>query len=144
MSRAEETISIAAPLAKVWGVISDYERYPEFLPEISAVRVESRHDHVVTATFDLEIMSMRLSYTLRLQEEPGSKITWTLVDSKMMNANSGSWHLVGEGSGTKATYGLEVELRGLLPKSVRDRLVGMTLPQTLERFKQRAEQLAAA
>ena len=125
-------------------MITDYERYPEFLPEINAVRVVSRHDNVVTAAFDLELMKMRLSYTLRLQEEPDAIVSWTLVDSKMMNANNGGWKLVAQGNATRATYALDVELRGLMPKSVRERLVGMTLPQTLERFKQRAEQLARA
>lgn len=139
MSRARETISIAAPLARVWSVITDYERYPEFLPEMNTVRVVSRHDNVVNAQFELEIMGMRLSYQLRLQEEPRGNVAWSLVESKMMKANNGGWHLEADGDKTKATYALDVELRGLMPKSVRDRLVGMTLPQTLARFKQRAE-----
>ncbi|HSI04873.1 MAG TPA: SRPBCC family protein, partial [Myxococcota bacterium] len=47
MSRAEETIVIDAPLAKVWSVVTDYERYPEFLPEMTSVSIVSRHDNVV-------------------------------------------------------------------------------------------------
>ena len=35
------------------------------------------------------------------------------------------------------------KLRGLIPKSVSTRLVGQTLPETLELFKARAERLAA-
>lgn len=140
MSRVEETIVIDAPLAKVWGVITDYERYPEFLPEMTAVSVVSRHDNVVVAKFDLEIM-MRFSYSLRLEEEAPTSLAWTLDSASMMVSNSGGWQLVAEGSTTRATYVLDVELKGLIPKSVKDRLVGMTLPQTLERFKRRAEGL---
>ncbi len=140
MSRVEETIVIDAPLAKVWGVITDYERYPEFLPEMTAVSVVSRHDNVVVAKFDLEIM-MRFSYSLRLEEEAPTSLAWTLDSASMMVSNSGGWRLVAEGNTTRATYVLDVELKGLIPKSVKDRLVGMTLPQTLERFKRRAEGL---
>ncbi len=140
MSRVEETIVIDAPLAKVWGVITDYERYPEFLPEMTAVSIVSRHDNVVVAKFDLEIM-MRFSYSLRLEEEAPTSLAWTLDSASMMVSNSGGWRLVAEGNTTRATYVLDVELKGLIPKSVKDRLVGMTLPQTLERFKRRAEGL---
>lgn len=140
MSRVEETIVIDAPLAKVWSVITDYERYPEFLPEMTAVSIVSRHENIVVAKFDLEIM-MRFSYSLRLQEEAPASINWTLDSAGMMISNSGGWQLVAEGNKTRATYVLDVELKGLIPKSVKDRLVGMTLPQTLERFKKRAEGL---
>jgi coenzyme Q-binding protein COQ10 len=138
MSRAEETIVIDAPLAKVYALITDYERYPEFLPEMTAVSILSRHDNVVVARFDLELM-MRFSYTLRLEEEPPAAVRWTLESASMMVSNSGAWQLVAEGDKTRATYVLEVELKGLIPKSVKDRLLGLTLPQTLERFKKRAE-----
>lgn len=138
MSRAQETIVINAPLARVYAIITDYECYPEFLPEMTAVSVLSRHDNVVVARFDLELMMMRFSYTLRLQEDPPA-LTWSLEEGKMMVANNGAWQLVAEGDTTRATYALDVELKGLIPRSVRDRLVGTTLPQTLERFKQRAE-----
>ncbi len=138
MSRAEETIVIDAPAAKVWSVVTDYERYPEFLPEMTSVTILSRHENVVVARFDLELM-MRFSYTLRLQEEPPTALRWTLESAGMMVANSGGWQLTAEGQKTRATYVLDVELKGLIPKSVRDRLLGMTLPQTLERFKKRAE-----
>ncbi len=138
MSRAEETIVIDAPLAKVWSVITDYERYPEFLPEMTSVSIVSRHDNVVVAQFNLELM-MRFSYTLRLQEEPHAALRWTLDSATMMVSNSGGWQLEADGQKTKATYVLDVELKGLIPRSVKDRLLGMTLPQTLERFKRRAE-----
>jgi ribosome-associated toxin RatA of RatAB toxin-antitoxin module len=138
MSRAEETIVIDAPLAKVWSIITDYERYPEFLPEMFSVSIVSRHENVVVAQFNLELM-MRFSYTLRLQEEPPSAVRWTLDSASMMVSNSGGWQLTAEGDKTRATYVLDVELKGLIPKSVKDRLIGTTLPQTLERFKRRAE-----
>ncbi|MEZ0311838.1 MAG: type II toxin-antitoxin system RatA family toxin [Myxococcota bacterium] len=138
MSRAEETIVIDAPLAKVWSVVTDYERYPEFLPEMTSVSIVSRHDNVVVARFDLELM-MRFSYTLRLEEDPPAALRWTLDSAGMMVSNSGGWQLEAEGQKTRATYVLDVELKGLIPKSVKDRLLGLTLPQTLERFKKRAE-----
>jgi uncharacterized membrane protein len=138
MPRAEQQVVIDAPVEKVFGIITDYERYPEFLPDMKEVAVLDRHDGVARVRFELELI-MRVSYTLRLVESPPLGLSWTLEDAKMMVENVGGWTLVREGERTRATYALEVKLRGLIPKSVSTRLLGTTLPQTLDRFKARAE-----
>jgi len=138
MPRAEQQVVIDAPVEKVFAVITDYERYPEFLPDMKEVTVLDRNDGVAKVRFELELV-MRVSYTLRLVETPPLGLAWTLEEAKMMVENVGGWTLEREGNRTRATYALEVKLRGLIPKSVSTRLLGTTLPQTLERFKARAE-----
>jgi ribosome-associated toxin RatA of RatAB toxin-antitoxin module len=138
MPRAEHQVLIDAPIEKVFAIITDYERYPEFLPDMKEVVVVSRHEGVAVVRFELELI-MRVSYTLRLVEEPPARLSWTLEEAKMVAENNGGWTLVKEGERTRATYALEVKLRGLIPKSVSTRLLGTTLPQTLERFKARSE-----
>ncbi len=136
MPRTEHTILIDAPIDRVFGVITDYERYPEFLPDIKATRVLARESGVAVVRFELELI-MRVTYTLRLREEPPAALSWTLEDAKMIAENNGGWQLEAEGAKTRATYALEVKLRGLIPKSVSTRLLGTTLPETLERFRER-------
>jgi coenzyme Q-binding protein COQ10 len=138
MPRAEQQVVIDAPVEKVFGIITDYERYPEFLPDMKEVIVLDRNDGVARVRFELELI-MRVSYTLRLVESPPLGLSWTLDEAKMMVENVGGWTLAREGERTRATYALEVKLRGLIPKSVSTRLLGTTLPQTLDRFKARAE-----
>ena len=48
---------------RVFAAITDYERYPEFLPDMKNVRVTSRHDGVAVATFELEIINVSVSYS---------------------------------------------------------------------------------
>src|SRR5688572_1284598 len=106
MSRAQETIVIQAPVARVFQVIRDYERYPEFLPEMQSVHVLSRHDNVVVARFELELM-MRFSYTLRLQEDAPNRVSWSLEEARTLVANDGAWELEAEGPNTtRAVYSL--------------------------------------
>jgi coenzyme Q-binding protein COQ10 len=141
MPLAEHEVMIEAPVDRVFGVITDYERYPEFLPEMKEVRIVSKIDSVVVVRFELELI-MRVSYTLRMTHEAPHRVSWRLEEAKMLAENYGSWTLEGVGSGTRAGYALEIKLRGLIPKSVSTRLLGTTLPQTLERFKARAESKA--
>ena len=139
MPKAEQQIVINAPAEKVFDTIIDYERYPEFLSDVRQAQVLSRHDGVALVTFELELI-MRIGYTLRLVEDRPTSIRWTLDKARMMSSNDGGWKLEDLGDGkTRATYGIEVKLRGLIPKSVSSRLIGTTLPDTLQRFKTRIE-----
>lgn len=138
MPKTEEHVLIDAPASRVFEVIKSYEKYPEFLPEMKEVVVLSRNDGIVVVRFELELI-MRVSYTLRLTETPPNRIDWKLEEAKMIAENNGGWRIEEVGNQTRATYALEVKLRGLIPKSVSTRLLGTTLPQTLQRFKARAE-----
>src|SRR5687768_12129292 len=109
MPSAQETVLIDAPMARVYSVITDYAKYPEFLPEMKEVQVLSRHDGVVVVRFELELL-MRVSYTLRLIEDPPTSLRWSLEDAKMLAENDGGWKLVDEAGKTRATYSLEIKL----------------------------------
>ena len=143
MQLIEEKRIVAAPMDIVLGVITDYERYPEFLPEMGMVRVISRDDVSVVVQFELKFI-MKVTYQIRITETPPDAVTWVLEDSRMMSVNDGSWRLKElEDGSTEVSYGLKVELKGRIPDSVSDRLTEKALPQTLERFKARAESIAA-
>jgi ribosome-associated toxin RatA of RatAB toxin-antitoxin module len=135
---AIQTIEIDAPLDRVYAVIVDYERYPEFLPEIENTEVLRRDGNTVEVEFSLNLIK-RLTYTLRLVGEPGTGVSWTLVDG-MFQTNDGSWNLESlEGRRTRATYRIEVAVGVFVPGAITKRLVGSTLPTTLAAFKARAE-----
>ena len=144
MAGTRKEISIQAPINHVFGVITDYERYCEFLPEIKHVEILSTVENRSIVRFELEIV-MRLSYSLELKQESPHSVEWTLHQAKMMSSNIGSWKLTEDGSGgTHAEYDIDVSLPGLIPKSISDRLTGVTLPQTLQRFKERCEALSSS
>lgn len=140
MPGVERTIQIRAPIDTVFDVITDYEKYPDFLPETQAVSILENKSGIKVVRFELELV-MRIHYTLKMTEASPDRVAWTLVDSNMLKRNEGAWSLRSTGDGTEATYGLEVKLRGIIPKSVSTRLMGTTLPMTLDRFKKRAESM---
>ena len=141
MPVTEKTIIIEAPMDKCFEVIVDYQRYPDFLSEMSRVTLLRREQDYAVATFELDLM-VRVKYTLRLFEQPPSAVRWSLERGKIMRVNNGWWNLKDLGSGrTEATYRLELELKGLIPGSVTTKLAGTTLPSTLEAFKRRIESL---
>ncbi len=131
-------------MARVFAIITDYQRYPEFLPELRSVAVRYSAAGVAVVRFEVQLI-MRIAYTLRLVEDPPSKVTWSLAESKLISKNEGRWRLEEVGpEQTRASYALEVALAGMIPASVSTRLLGSNLPQMLERFKTRAESAASS
>ena len=142
MQLIEENMNFAAPKDVVMNVITDYSRYPEFLPEIYQVIEVSRDGATAVVEFQIEVL-MKIAYQLRITESVPDSISWVLEDSKVLTVNDGSWTLTEKDDGTTdVVYGLRLELKGRIPASVSDRLTGKALPETLERFRARAESLA--
>lgn len=139
MAGATRSIVINAPIEKIFGVITDYEKYPEFLPEVKKIRLSNRKDNTVDVQYEAEIVKT-IKYTLRLKEEKPNKVSWSFIDGEFMKDNKGGWVLEDLGGGkVKATYNIEVTVGMLVPKTIITALVDTQLPKTLEAFKARAE-----
>ena len=140
MPAAEKTIIINAPASVLYKVITDYEKYSEFLPEVSKVEIVSRTGNVVRAKYTVKLIKT-ITYVIDLTEIENSSVKWTLVESSIMKSNVGGWTIRDLGDGRcEATYGLDVALKGVfVPASIRTKMTEGTLPSTLEAFKRRAE-----
>ena len=139
MPGATRSVLINTPMKKVFAVIKDYESYPEFLPEVKSTRISNRQGDEVDVHYEVDVLKT-IRYTLRLIEEPPSRISWTFVEGELMRDNRGHWLLEDLGGGkTRATYNIEIKLGPLVPKSIVNVLVDSSLPKMLEAFKKRAE-----
>jgi ribosome-associated toxin RatA of RatAB toxin-antitoxin module len=143
MAGATRSITINAPLEKVFDVIADVERYPDFLPEVKSIKVSTKRGPEYDVHYVAEVVKT-IKYTVRIKEERPNKLSWTFVDGEFMKDNRGGWELHDLGNGTtKATYNIEVTLGPLVPKTIVNALVDTSLPKLLENFKKRSETLAA-
>ena len=139
MAGATRSIVINAPMEKLFGVITDYEKYPEFLPEVKKIRLANRKGNEVDVHYEAEIVKT-IKYTLRLKEEKPNKVSWSFIEGEFMKDNKGGWVLEDAGNGTtKATYNIAVEVGMLVPKTIVNALVDTQLPKLLENLKKRIE-----
>lgn len=139
MPGASASTVIRAPMEKIFSVITDYQRYPQFLTEVKKIKVSPKKDGQCEVEYEASLVKT-IHYTLRMKEEAPSKVTWTFVKGDFMKDNRGSWVLEASGDGAvKATYTIELGLSSLVPQSVVDALVKGSLPRMLEAFKNRAE-----
>jgi coenzyme Q-binding protein COQ10 len=139
MSGATRSITIDAPLEKTFQVISDYDRYAEFLPQVKKIHTANRSGDQVDVHYEVEVIKT-IKYALRVKEEKPKKISWTFISGDFMKDNKGSWVLEDLGGGkTKATYSIEMAFGMLVPKTVVNTLAESQLPSMMEAFKKRAE-----
>ena len=147
MATASHTATVNVPPEVLFGVITDYEKYPKFLPETVDVEIASRgkrkKDGTRTVDVDFQIKVVkRFEYTLCMIESPSDSVSWEQVTGPFKR-NTGSWTLEAKGKNkTEATYAVTVEVGFLVPRSIINMLVGKSLPDTVRRFKERAESLA--
>lgn len=138
MPGASRSILIDAPIETVFGIITDYEKYPEFLSEVKAIRVSERREGEALVQYEVSVLKT-IRYTLKLTEEKPRRVSWSLVEGELMRENRGSWLLEPQGKQTRATYSIEMTLGPLVPKAMVNALVDSSLPKMLESFKKRAE-----
>ena len=128
------------PPETFFSVISDYESYPDFLPDMENAEVLSRRDGVVEARFYANFIK-RVSYTLRLEERAPVSLHWSLIEGPF-KVSEGRWLLERTEDGTTlAKYRIEVQLHTFVPKAISTRVVATAVPALLAAFKTRAETL---
>ena len=142
MAKTERSVVIHAPPEKVFEVISDYAKYPEFLPEVKAVKVESGQGDIKDVTYTVDIKAKVINYTLRHKANPPHDLSWTMVRGEMMKGNDGAWVLKPVPEGTEATYKIDLRLGALVPSMVERKLAEQSLPGLLANFKKRIEGMA--
>jgi len=137
-------VVIDVPVERFFDLLLDYERYPEFVPNLKSCRVKAASPHK-DIEYELDLGIRRIRYTLRHVEERPRRIAWSLVTGDMMKVSNGSWDLSDEQGKTRARYSVEIQVAKppLIPQVIVDRvsdeLTRVQLPRTLEAFKRRAE-----
>ena len=143
MARASRSIEIDVPPEAFVRVVLDYARYPEFVPEVKAVRVGRREGTTVEVTYWLDVKLKVFEFTLRHEVRGPALIEWQLIrGGEFMRKNHGAWTFERTPAGlTRATYAIEIDFGPLVPGNFEKALAERGLPNMLANFKVRAEGL---
>jgi ribosome-associated toxin RatA of RatAB toxin-antitoxin module len=79
MREFKRSALLAQPPARLFALISDVARYPEFVPGCTYARVESRSEHEVVATLGVRRGALRTAFTTCNELEPDRRVTMNLV-----------------------------------------------------------------
>ena len=135
--RTESSLVIDAPPGEVLDVIADFEAYPEWAGEVKAVRVlaEEGDGWADQVEFTLDAGAIKDTYVLDYEwdvvEDGTGVVSWTLVSAQVLKAMDGSYALAAQGSATKVTYRLAVDVKipmiGLLKRKAEKVIIDTAL-----------------
>ena len=139
MPVARHEIEIDVSPESVMAVITDFDSYPRFLPEMQSCEIVRATADEWDVLFTVKIVK-RLKYTLRLRKVSDLEVRWSLVDG-VFKSNEGSWELtpLSDGTRTYAAYSIDLQVGMFVPSNIMKSLVERSLPDTVSRFKAEAE-----
>jgi ribosome-associated toxin RatA of RatAB toxin-antitoxin module len=104
------SIDIAATPAEIMAVLADFERYPEWVDSMKSAQVLTRSDgNAKTVRMVLDHNLVKDDYVLAYEWQP-TKVSWQLVEGKLLKAMDGAYELQAKGPGTTVTYHLTVDV----------------------------------
>ncbi|MFM7718022.1 MAG: SRPBCC family protein [Actinomycetota bacterium] len=142
--RAEGTIVVAAPPARVMDVLEDFESYPVWA-QVRDARVLERGEggRATRVRFELDVPGLgHADYVLAYRYAPGDAgMSWTSVEANGAVSGVAGEYLLAEtdDGATSVTYRLDVELAVLLPGVVRTKGQELLIANALGNLKRRVE-----
>ena len=143
--RTESSIVVDAPPGEVLDVIADFEAYPEWAGEVKAIRVlaEEGDGWADQVEFTLDAGAIKDTYVLDYEwdvvEDGTGIVSWSLVSAQVLKSMDGSYTLVAQGTGTKVTYRLAVDVKipmiGLLKRKAEKVIVDTALKELKKRVE---------
>lgn len=140
--QATEQAVIRAPVERCAEIVSDVERYPEWVPDVEEVDVLERDERgrPTRVAFKAGAFGRSTSYTLVYDHSaaPG-RISWHQVQGDVTRQLDGTYHFDPVEEGTQVTYHLLVDLQVPVPGFLKRRAEGRIITSALQELKARAE-----
>jgi ribosome-associated toxin RatA of RatAB toxin-antitoxin module len=138
---AHESIVIQGNPATVMAVIADFGAYPQWAGPVKKTEVlEPGGDgRARKVKIDVELMGLSDSYVNAYEWDGDRKVTWTMLEGRSQKSQVGSYTLEPNGTATKVTYDLTVELAIPVPGLIRRRIQGKVVDAALKDLKKRVE-----
>ena len=136
-----ESVVVSAGLEACFAVTIDFDKYPEWAHDVKQATVLTRDasGRPTVVEFRASALGRSTHYTLEYDyTQAPNKLSWHMSDGDIMRSIVGSYVFQTEGTGTRITYDLAVELVIPLPGFVKRR-AEMRILSTLKELKTRIE-----
>ena len=144
--QASQRAIIAAPPRQLFDVVTDFDRYTEWIRDLKSVEILSRDDEgrALEVRYRAAAMGRSTSYTLHYDyHDAPQRLPWKLVAGDIMRRLDGAYefHAIdGDPDRTEVEYWLTVELIVPLPAFVKRRAESKIMHNALRELKAHVEQ----
>ena len=140
MREVVRSAMVAVSAEKLYELINDVDRYPEFVPGCRVARIEERVEGYVIATLGVQRSALNTEFTTRNELEPGRRVTMRLVKGPFRFLE-GVWDIepIGE-QGCSVTLRLRFEFANRLAGAMFAPLFEETAASLVDAFVRRSRQ----
>ena len=140
MREVKRSALIAETPARMYQLINDIERYPEFVPGCTAARVDARKDLEVVATLQIRKGPLNTEFSTRNLLEPDKRVLMQLV-SGPFRVLEGLWTLTPLGDlGCRVELEMRFEFANRMAGALFEPLFEGTAASLVDAFVNRARQ----
>jgi coenzyme Q-binding protein COQ10 len=140
MAKASTTEVFNCSVEQFYKIISDYEKYQEFLAEVKQCKILKSEGGRKLVEYQVQVMKS-FKYSLWMTEVAPQSITWEFATGDIFKTSVGSWRLEDQGGKTKATYSVEATFSMFVPGPIANALVSVNLPNMMSSYHKRVKQL---
>lgn len=125
---------------KLYDLVADVERYPQFLPWCLASRIKKREDNVFFADLVIGFKMVRERFTSRVQLTDGQRIDVSYTEGPFQYLNN-HWIFEPAEGGTMIDFYVDFEFRSAFLQRIMGTLFNEAVRRMVTAFERRAEQL---
>ena len=127
----------------MYGIVADVERYPEYLPWVTALRVLSRQENILVAEMAVGYGPFRERYTSRVTLDPALRTIHVLALKGPFRKLEGHWCFTPNNAGCLVDFAITFEFANPLLQALATRAFEQIVLKMTDAFIARAAQLSA-
>jgi ribosome-associated toxin RatA of RatAB toxin-antitoxin module len=145
MPLVSKTVEVSAPAEAILGIVRDFEKYPEWNPEIKGCWILARYDdgRPSQLRLDVEVQGQAGTFITAVYYPGENEIFTLLQQGDHFDKQEQKFSVVPMGPTSLLTVDLDVETKLAIPKPMVKKAIGDTIDYLADNLKARAEQLSA-
>lgn len=126
---------------QLFAVAADVERYPEFLPWVSAIRLVERGPNLLVADLVVGFMGFSERYRSRVMLDEPNSLAITSIDGPMKHLTS-HWHFIDDGAGgCHVQFDVDFQFRSSVLNMLAHQMFDRAVHKMVNAFESRANAL---
>jgi coenzyme Q-binding protein COQ10 len=139
-----ETRLVPYPAELMYAVVSDVEKYPQFLPWVVALRVLSRRENSLTAEMAVGYGGLRERYTSEVRLDPEARTIDVVEIKGPFKCLENHWRFTPKDQGCEVAFSIRFEFNSRLLHNVAGKAFEKVLLKMTDAFEARAAALSSA
>jgi coenzyme Q-binding protein COQ10 len=140
MPAASHTEVFNCTVPEFFKIISDYEKYPQFLQEVKECKVLKKDGAKKLAEFKVSVIKT-FTYQLWMTEQEPSHVSWEFASGDVFKTSTGSWKLEDDAGKCKAYYNVDATFGIFVPGPIAKTLLSVNLPAMMKSYHKRVKEL---